>query len=65
MYEDGVTLSCKYWEHSVDYVRGDTIKYHLKSKSTALENRTKLAKMGDLWEVVQLVAAGKLRSPHW
>ena len=31
-YADGEVLFCKFCDHSVDYVRVDTIKDHLKSK---------------------------------
>ena len=39
-------LFCKYYEHSIDYVRIDTIKGHLKSKKNASRKEAKLAKVG-------------------
>ena len=32
LYADGKVLFCKYCQHSIDYIRVDTIKDHLKSK---------------------------------
>ena len=32
LYDDGRVLFCKYCQHSIDYIRVDTIKDHLKSK---------------------------------
>ena len=47
LYEDGGLLFCKFCQHSVDFIRIDTIKDHLKSKkheanrSTALKGKGK------------------------
>ena len=32
LYSDGGVLFCKFCDHSVDHIRVDTIKDHLKSK---------------------------------
>lgn len=32
LYEDGEILFCKFCNHSLDFVRVDTVKDHLKSK---------------------------------
>ena len=46
LYVDGGVLFCKYCEHSIDYVRIDAIKDHLKSKKHASRKEAKLAKAG-------------------
>ena len=53
---DGV-LFCKFCEHSVDFVRVDTIKDHLKSKNTV---QGKLAKLKH-----RKAAASNLHSQLW
>ena len=40
LYDDGSVLFCKYCQHSVDYIRVDTIKDHLKSKKHVYNKET-------------------------
>ena len=61
MYADDGVLFCKFCEHSVDFVRVDTIKDHLKSKKHRVRKRLKLAKPKSHWPV----AVGKLRCRRW
>ena len=44
LYAESGVLFCKYCEHSVDFVRVDTIKDHLKSKKHRLRKGSKLGK---------------------
>ena len=41
LYADGKVLFCKYCQHSIDYIRVDTIKDHLKSKKHTSNKETK------------------------
>ena len=44
MYADDGVLFCKFCEHSVDFVRVDTIKDHLKSKKHRVRKAAKASK---------------------
>ena len=46
MYADGGILFCLYCEHSVDYVRVDMIKDHLRSKKHISRKESKISKEG-------------------
>ena len=61
----GGILFSKYSEHNGGMFLWTLQKITSRQRSTALENRQTLAKLGDVWEAVQLLAAGKSRSPHW
>ena len=46
LYADGDVLFCKYCQHSVDFVRIDTIKDHLKSKKHCTRKEAKTSESG-------------------
>ena len=43
LYAEGGVLFCTYCEHSIDFVRVDTIKDHLKSKKHCQRKASKLS----------------------
>ena len=47
LYADGKVLFCKYFQHSIDYIRVDTIKDYLKSKKHTSNKETKQRKEGE------------------
>ena len=46
LYADGGVLFCKYCQHSIDYVRVDTIKDHLKAQKHISRKEAKLSEAG-------------------
>ena len=50
LYSDSGVLFCTYCEHSIDFVRLDTIKDHLKSKkgNPATQSQVRLLQAGKL-----------------
>ena len=57
IYADGEVLFCKYCQHSIDYIRVDTIKDHLKAQKHISRKEAKLKARQECTVQLHVVAA--------